>query len=181
MCGVFLSCKNSPWKARWKDGHRTGKIIKTTSLEDTWQQHESWEAAPSKCCKRMEELEGWPKGSIKYRWDQKMTEAWQPGDGPPRDDVITQLTTPGHSEEEKGRQGTWTARSVEKKDFRRQSKDPSCAFSWWYQCLVLPREKSWIRTFPNYGFLLKHIRAGVSQYTFATLYQCQNHHVSNMF
>ena len=35
-----------------------------------------------------------------------MTEARQPGDGPPRDDVITQLTTPGHSEEEKGRQGT---------------------------------------------------------------------------
>lgn len=29
-----------------------------------------------------------------------------------------------------------TARSVEEKDLQRQSKDPSCALGWWYQCIL---------------------------------------------
>jgi len=35
---VFIFCKNSAQKARWKGGHRTGKIIQMTSMEDRWQQ-----------------------------------------------------------------------------------------------------------------------------------------------
>lgn len=53
-CEVFLSCRNLPRKATWKGGHRTGEIIKMTSLEDRGQQPESGEAAPCECCKGME-------------------------------------------------------------------------------------------------------------------------------
>lgn len=153
MCEVFLSCKNSPRKARWKGEHRTGEIIKILLPWRTDGTNLSQESCTSRV---LQGDRGWSQGSIKGM----------------------RLRMLSHSNWKKRRKtGHLNYKVSGKKGLRKTGRRSFLCF--WLMipaCLPPPRWKSWTTTFLNYRFLLKQI-----QDTLATWCQCQNHYVSNTF